>query len=175
MDKEIPLVKFLTDNYDRLLKLSIMMLHDLNAAEDVLHNVAVSIYAKRESLNDVVDPPAYFFTCLRRAMFNYIRDNARTLSTDPFDMKEMRSDPKSKVALDYLEWEIILRNHLKEYSEELIQAFLDHYMDDYPLDILADRLGLTPNALSQQFRRMRVRIARRSPRMALYMFILTMR
>lgn len=175
MKKERPVIEFLTNNYGDLLKIALMMLHNLDAAQDVVQNVAVSIYTKQEKLGDVTNPSTFFFTCLRRAALNHIRVSARALPTDPAEIAEFRVDPKNKVALDYVEWEIILRKHLQDYSEELIQVFIDHYMNDYPLEQLAFELGITPNALAQQFKRMRVRIVRCSPKMALYMFILTMR
>lgn len=175
MEKETPVIQFITNHYESILKITVMMLHDSETAQDVLHNVAVSIYAKQDSLYEVANPPAYFFTCLQRAVLNYFRDNAWTLSTDPVEMAEMYSEQKNKVMLDYVEWEIILRKHLKGYPEKLIQAFLKHYMEDHTLEELADKLGMTPNALSQQFRRMRIKIAKQSPDMTLYMFILTLR
>jgi RNA polymerase sigma factor (sigma-70 family) len=157
------------------MKLSVMMVRDLDAAQDVLQNLAVSFYAKRETLEDIGDPQAYFFICLRHAILNHIRDSARALPTDPEELKQMRGNPACRNAFDFIEWEDVIRRHAKGYPEEIIRAFIDHYMNDYPLEQLASDLNMTPNALSQQFRRMRQRIAKNSPKMALYMFLWTMR
>ncbi len=175
MAQEIPIIAFLTEQYDRLLKLSVMMVSDLDDAQDVLQNLAVSLYAKQETLTHINNPQAYFFICLRHAALNHIRDSARSLPTDPEEIKKLRDDPNYKNAFDYIEWESVIRHHSKGCPDEIVQAFIDHYMNDYPLVQLASNLGMTPNALSQQFRRMRQRIARSSPKMALYMFMLTMR
>ena len=175
MAKEISVIAFLTEQYEYLLKLAVMMVSDLDDAQDVLQNLAVSLYSKREALTDIHNPQAYFFICLRHAALNHIRDSARALPTDPEEIKKLRDDPKHKLAFDYIEWEDVVKRHLSGYPKEIVQAFIDHYMNDYPVEQLASNLDMTPNALSQQFRRMRQRIARSSPKMALYMFMLTMR
>ena len=65
--------------------------------------------------------------------------------------------------MDYLEWVMLLEKYLESYSPQLQSAFIKHYVDGYSLDSVARELNMTSNALAQQFRRMRNKIAQRSP------------
>ncbi len=175
MVNENPVIDALIQHYDSLLKITVMMVNSLEAAQDIIQNLAATLFSKQNKLKDINNIPAYLSVCLRRATLNHLRDSARTVATDPNQLAKMRSDPSYKAVLDNIEWEQVLRSHLKGYSDELIQAFIDHYMKDHPIEQLSFKLGITPNTLSQQFRRMRNKIASSSPQMALYMFLLTMR
>ena len=175
MAKENPVIEALIQNYDGFLKSTVMMVKNLEAAQDIMQNLAANLFAKRKELNDIVNIPAFLVTCLRRAALNHIRDSSRSIPTEPNLIEQMHGELHSKIAVDFIEWEQVLRNYLVGYSEELIQAFVDHYINDLPIERLSFKIGLTPNALSQQFRRMRNKIASSSPKMALYMLVLTMR
>jgi len=55
----------------------------------------------------------------------------------------------------------------------LQNAFIMHYIDSYPLDTVANEIHMTPNALSQQFKRMRKKIAKQSKEYGMLLAVLS--
>lgn len=86
----------------------------------------------------------------------------------------MHKDIYSNITIDYVEWVMLLEKCLVTYSPVLQNAFIKHYIDGYPLDTLAKGLEMTPNALSQQFKRMRKKIASQSPKYHMLLMILSL-
>lgn len=173
MRNENELIGIFEKNYSSLSKLAIMILKDKAAALDVMQNVALVILTKAYQLSQIEKPIPFLATCVRRAALNYLRDEAKTISTDPVLLEETHDDVYSHTAIDYLEWVMMLEKYLVTYSPELQNAFIKHYVDGYPLDTVAKDIGLSPNALSQQFRRMRKKIADQSPKYGALLTILS--
>lgn len=173
MSDEKKLIDIFIDHYPVLTKLAIMIVEDKTAALDVMQNVALIIVKKNYDLHDIDKPLGFLVTCVRRAALNYLRDKARTYPTDPTILEETHSDEYSHVMIDYVEWVATLEKFLSSYSPELQGAFIKHYIDGFSLIDVAKELGMTPNALSQQFRRMRNRIAKKAPEVMMLIMMLT--
>ncbi|MGE5494656.1 MAG: sigma-70 family RNA polymerase sigma factor [Burkholderiales bacterium] len=167
------LIDEFTDNYATLSKFAIMIVKDKDAALDVMQNVALVIVTKGNHVSEIKKPTAFFLTCIRRAALNYLRDESRTYPTDPVILEESNSGEYSRAAMDYLEWVMMLDKYLESYSQQIQNAFIKHYVDGYPLDMVAKELNMTPNALSQQFRRIRKRLAQKSPEYRVLLIILS--
>lgn len=150
-----------------------MIVKDKDAALDVMQNVALVIVKKSYQLSEIKKPTAFLITCIRRASLNYLRDQARAYPTDPVILEEIHGDEHSDGAMEYLEWVMLLKKYLESYSPQLQSAFIKHYVDGYPLDMIASELNMTSNALAQQFRRMRKKIAQRSPKYKLLLIFLS--
>lgn len=164
MDKET-ILEYFERKYHSLMKLAVMMTKDWNAAEDVLHDVAVVLLKKQQQLEDIEDPAAFLAACIRRATLNYFRKNARLDVMDPAVIAETFVHPEPGVSYDYVEWVISLEQHLKKYAPEIRKAFIEHYLDNVPIEWIAPKLGMTANALSQRFMRMRETLAKEAPSM----------
>lgn len=159
------ILEYFERKYHSLLKLAVMMTKDFDTAEDVLHDVAVVLLKKQQQLEDIEDPAAFLAVCIRRATLNYFRKNARFDVTDPSVITEMFAHPEPGVSYDYVEWVISLEKNLKKYDPEFRKAFINHYLDNVPIEWLAQKLGITANALSQRFMRMRETLANEAPSM----------
>ena len=168
------LIDIFVQNYDKLSITAIMILKDKDAAWDVMQSVAVVLLKKEYSIEEIQKPMAYLATCVRRATLNYLRDESRSYSTDPTLLESINHDMDSYKAIDYLEWTDSLNSYLENYSSELKDAFIRHYVDGYPLAQIAGELGMTPNALSQQFKRMRNHIKAQSPSLLALLLTLSM-
>ncbi len=163
MHNDNKLIDVFAAKYTTLSKYAIMIVKDTNAALDVMQNVALVIATKPYKLDEINKPTAFLITCVRRAALNYLRDESRAYPTDPAILEEIHGDEYSSAALDYLEWIMFLNKYLESYSPQLQSAFFKHYVDGYSLDMMAKELNMTSNALAQQFRRMRKKIAQRAP------------
>lgn len=172
MNGGFPIIEYFEEHYRDLLKLALRMVKNLDDAYDVLQDVAVVMVQKKETLCDVDDPAGYLAVCIRRRALNFIRDSKRSFSTAPEIMKNLRADEGSQTAMELSEWTVWLEKHLRDCAPEMRGAFIEYYIDDIPLENIAERMGIRPNTLSQKFRRMRQSIARRSPRTMTHLTVL---
>lgn len=167
------IIDVFAENYKMLSKLAIMTVKNKDASLDVMQNVALILLKKENQLNDIDNVIGFLATCVRRAALNFLRDESRAYSTDPIKFEEMLSNVQSSIATDYIEWVMMLKKHLVSYSPKLQSVFIKYYVDGYPLTVLAEELGMTPNALAQQFKRMRGKIASQSPKYNILIMILS--
>ena len=163
MYTEDKLIDVFAAKYSTLSKFAIMIVKDKDAALDVMQNVALVIAKKAYEINEIKKPTAFLITCVRRAALNYLRDQSRAYPMDPVILEETQGDEYSNAAMEYLEWVMMLNKYLESYSPKLQNAFIKHYIDGYPLDMIANEINMTSNALAQQLRRMRKKITQRSP------------
>ncbi len=173
MDKET-ILEYFERKYRSLLKLAVMMMKDVDAAQDVLHDVAVVLLKKQHELEDVENYSAFLAVCIRRAALNYFRKNARYDVQNPDILAEICVHPESDIGYDYIEWVMSLEKHLTKFSPEIRKAFIEHYLDSVPIEIISARLGITPNALSLRFMRMRETLANTSPSMLRHLNIIAL-
>lgn len=150
-----------------------MIVKDKNAALDVMQNVALVMATKAYQISEIKNPTAFLITCVRRAALNYLRDQSRAYPTDPAILEETHGDEYSDSAIEYLEWVMLLNKYLESYPPQLQSAFIKHYIDGYPLDTISKELNMTSNALAQQFRRMRRKIALKSPEYKILLIFLS--
>lgn len=54
------------------------------------------------------------------------------------------------------------------------RVFIEHYLDGVPIETIAKKLGLTPNAVSLRLKRMRNALAKNAPHMLRHIDILTL-
>lgn len=172
MKESKKIIGVFADNYDRLAKVAIRVLGDKETALDALQDVALILLRKGYRQDEIHYPIAFLTTCVKNAALTYIRKASKTVLCDPAVMGEMNDDPYSSTSLDYIEWVETLNRYLSTYSPEYREAFIKHYIEGYPLKILGEELGMTPNALSQQFKRMRDKIADQSPTFLLLIMFL---
>ena len=80
----------------------------------------------------------------------------------------------SDVEFDYVEWVISLESHLQQFDPEMRKVFIEHYLDGVPIEAIAQRMGLTPNAVTLRLRRMRGALARSAPSMLRHIDVMTL-
>lgn len=173
------IVDYFSQNYDTLVKASILICSRFTKnpsaiGEDILHDVAVVLCKKEQELADVKDYGAYIAVCIRRAAINYVKKHSRSI---PVDMEQLIMDLDNignDAEYDYLEWVTSLEKHLQKFDPQMRKAFIAHYMDDVPSSKLAEQLGITENALSLRFSRMRKELQEKAPSMFKHLNILLM-
>lgn len=166
------LIGVFADNYNRLAKIAIRVVGDKDTSLDVLQDVALILLRKEYRLKDIDSPIAFLTTCVKNTAVNYIRKASKTVLFDPVVMGEVHGDHNSSAKIDYIEWVETLNKYLASYSPELREAFIKHYVEGYPLSMVGKELGMTTNALSQQFKRMRDKIADQSPTFIILIMLL---
>jgi len=168
---ESDIITYFAEHYEDYLKLAFMVTRDFYGAQDVLQNVALSLCRQHTDMEDIKNPGSFLAVCVRKAAVSYIRKSARASPVAPTILNEKCAD--DTVAQSYVEWTIALDKHLAGYQENLRQAFVAFYLDGYSLEQSAGLAKMSPNALSQQFKRMRTRLKRQSPMLHTLMTLLS--
>ena len=153
------IIQYFERNYKSLLLCAVMMIKDVDKAQDILHSVAVGLLTRKDELSELRHPSAFIAQCIYRA----------TLV-----LAETCPHPGPSVAYDYVEWVASIEAYLQKYSPQMRQAFVDHYLDGVPVGTIAAKLGLTPNALTLRLKRMRDTIAKEGPDMLRHIEILSL-
>ncbi|MBQ6692114.1 MAG: sigma-70 family RNA polymerase sigma factor [Clostridia bacterium] len=161
------LVIYFEENYHMLLKLAVMMTKDVDLGQDVLHTVIARLLQleKEGKLSELRNRSAYVATCIRRVTLNHFRSVGRADVEDPTVLTAICVHPEAQIAYEYVEWVVSLEKSLQKFSPEMRKAFIDHYLDDHPIEELSVQLNITANALSQRFKRMRTVLAAKAPDM----------
>lgn len=163
MNKRKMLSKILEENYAEYAKIAISVVGEREAGHDALQDVALKLIDKNISCEGIIEPYAFITTCIKNVSKNNKRSVAREQVIDPTIMSETFVDPAYKKEKDIFELASMIKQCLSSYKPELQEAFVKFYVEEYPLPYLAKELGISSNALSQQFKRMRKRIANESP------------
>ena len=157
-----------------MLLCAVMMIKDVDRAQDILHNVVVTLLTKQDELRDLRHPGAYVTQCIYRATLNYLRKESRSEAHDPVVLSEICCHPNSGVAYDYVEWVISIEAYLQKFSPEMRRVFIEHYLDGVPIETIAKELSLTPNAVSLRLKRMRDSLAKSVPDVFRHIDVLTL-
>lgn len=168
------IIDYFERNYRQLLLSAVMMIKDVDKAQDILHNVAVALLKRQNELSDLEHPGAYIAQCIYRATLNHLRKEAHLAACDPAELSEMCLQSDSDVEFDYVEWVISLESHLQQFAPEMRKVFIEHYLDGVPIEAIAKRMGLTPNAVTLRLRRMRGALARSAPSMLRHIDVMTL-
>lgn len=170
----LDIIQYFERNYKSLLLCAVMMIKDVDKAQDILHSVAVGLLTRKDELSELRHPSAFIAQCIYRATLNYLRKEARSEAYDPVVLAETCPHPGPSVAYDYVEWVASIEAYLQKYSPQMRQAFVDHYLDGVPVETIAAKLGLTPNAVTLRLKRMRDTIAKEGPDMLRHIEILSL-
>ncbi len=151
------IIDFIEENYQELLQFCVRLNGNWADAEDVLQTVAAKICKRQDELQDVVHCKAYLMTCIRHASLNLWRTHARqNMSGADFEtVSNYYPDAKPKDAFTYFEWTESLVSNLSVYDEQYRKAFIAYYIDQEPLEYVAESLGLTKRQTTKKFEVMR--------------------
>ena len=168
------IIDYFTRNYRQLMLSAIMMVNDVDKAQDILHNVAVALLKRQNELSDLKYPSAYIAQCIYRATLNYLRKEARSEPYDPIVLSEICRSLSPGIEYDYVEWVISIDAHLQKFDPEMRKVFIEHYLDGIPIEGIAQRMGLTPNAITLRLKRMRSALAHNAPSMLRHINVMTL-
>lgn len=160
-------------NYRQLFKYALQLSRNMETANDLMGDLALSIFTK-EKMKEAKEPMAYFRTCLRNNYCTMQKKSKQMIVTDPYllsnnnNANETYEEPKTSEK----EVRAKLREALSEYSDDLIEAFEMFYLEGYSQKALAKELGMAPNTLAQQFKRMKAHIRSKHPMLFMQVIML---
>jgi RNA polymerase sigma-70 factor (ECF subfamily) len=136
---------------------------DRDVARELLHDVYCLLYLKADKIDNVESPLAFLRKCVRNVAKNWVKKEARKIPLDSLSIDNLPNHHRLDKEITLFELRDWVNTELPEYAQERREAFLQHYIDEYPIEELAERYNVSPNALSQQFLRMRTKLKKRNP------------
>ena len=150
-------------HHEELAAMAIALTKNLHTAKDILQELALSLLEREFLAEEVRSPLPYLRRMLKNVYYNRCILERREYSVDPENMHHLRESKTRFYSMEYGQLMAELRANLKRFSRETQDAFLAHYVDGFSINELAQQLGTTPNALSQQFKRIRRRLSKMDP------------
>jgi RNA polymerase sigma-70 factor (ECF subfamily) len=104
---------------------SYKIVKDIDSAKEIVHNVFVNLWEKRNEVHTNVPLRSYLFTAVRNRSLNYLRDNSKFTSADSEVIGEI-VDPQTEDPLDVDESQLQRRifmeiNNLPERCAEIFK------------------------------------------------------
>ena len=127
-------------------------------AADILQDVSVMLLLKADEIGDIIKPLPYLRTCVRNAARNWVKKEARKVSTDPHSMDIVTPWSINDVEIKRIEIVDWIKRSLTNYSADRQEAFIKYHLDGYTLEMLEIEYNVSKNTLSQQFLRMRTKL-----------------
>lgn len=155
MNTKQRLIDVYNENYQVLLRIAVSKVRSLDAAYDVLQNLAVKIIELDGDV-EIQEYQAYLSRAVRHAACDHIRKEARYVPTDaehldnnPDEFERLAGEFESKESLN---------KYLRSLSPQMKEAWARHFYDGETIAQIATDMNINPATLRQQFHRVRARI-----------------
>lgn len=129
--------------YDRFFSLASALLHDENAAEDVLQNVFLSLWIGRERLDENRSISNYILVCVRNEIFDYLRlkYNQTTVRGETPESEDKSADIEAGIS--WSETSERVDRILKDMPPQRRRVFMMSRYKKMPAKEIAEELGLS--------------------------------
>ena len=135
--------------YQILLALAINILHDVEAAKDVVQEIFVMLWQKRASLNIPDHPEAYLKRTTINRAYNAIKRRKRYT-----DLTVLADEPSRNAEGEELteaaDLEVIVQSALEKLPTRCREVFVLKRMEGYSLKEIAAKLDISPKTVENQ-------------------------
>ncbi|MCH8904308.1 MAG: RNA polymerase sigma-70 factor [Bacteroidetes bacterium] len=125
--------------------------HDMDTAKDIVHNVFINFWEKRENVDPNKSVKSYLFSSVHNRCLNHIRDQKKFDQNDP-DIVIMDNpsfdDPSSQ--MEETELELKIKLALQELPEKCREVFLMNRYDGLKYREIADKLNISIKTVETQ-------------------------
>jgi len=148
--------------YTHFLRKAVRFLGNYEDAQEVMQDVAVRLSEGRMRPMDVRNPQALLNTMVRNRCIDMYRRQLRR-AEQPLDteLRQWAADQTTEDSVQAIEYRELMGKLLEGYPQALRQAFCMHTLEGYTVPEIAKQLGVSPKALAQRLRRMRLRLQKR--------------
>jgi RNA polymerase sigma-70 factor (ECF subfamily) len=129
--------------YDRYFSFACALLHDENAAEDVLQNVFLKIWIGRDRLDETRNLESYLLVSVRNEIFDHLRlkYNQTSVYDDVSEKEDMSADIEAGIALS--ETSLMMNQMISQMPSQRQRVFMMSRYENMSSKEIADRLGLS--------------------------------
>ena len=129
--------------YDRYFSFACALLHDENAAEDVLQNVFLKIWIGRDRLDETRNLESYLLVSVRNEIFDHLRlkYNQTSVYDDVSEKEDLSADIEAGIALS--ETSLMMNQMISQMPPQRQRVFMMSRYENMSSKEIADRLGLS--------------------------------
>ncbi len=135
---------------------ALVILKNEKIAEDIVQDVFLKVWTKKEEIKDINNIVGYLYTSVRNACFDELRKTRFTEDIIEVELSDQALDPFHSVQIKEL------GKHLKEASESLPgqcrEIFELVHIDGKKYQEVADQLGISINTVKTQLKRALVKM-----------------
>jgi RNA polymerase sigma-70 factor (ECF subfamily) len=136
----------------RLCLFAYRMVHSLDDAEDIVHNVFLKIFEKEDSLNDIVELKPYLYKAVHNACINHLKKSQKISQTSTIEpVTPDGEDYLVKRIEDEVLWE--LAQAVESLPTKCREVFKLSYMKHMSNDQIATELKISVNTVKSQKQR----------------------
>ena len=128
--------------------------HDHDEAKDIVHNVFINLWDKRDQVDLNTSLKSYLFQGVHNRSLNYIRDNKKLIQFDaPQSEAELGQYMESKDHLETEEAESRINRALDALPEKCKEIFLMNRFDELKYREIAEKLNISIKTVETQMSR----------------------
>ena len=128
--------------------------HDSDEAKDIVHNVFINLWNKREHIDLETSLKSYLFQGVQNRSLNFIRDNKRLVQFDaPQNELELNKFLDSKDHLETSEAEGRINGALDDLPEKCKEIFMMNRFDGLKYREIAEKLNISVKTVETQMSR----------------------
>jgi RNA polymerase sigma factor, sigma-70 family len=142
------------DNYAALCVQACGITGNAQDAEDVMQAVLLHLLECPERITSARNLRSFLQIAVRNRALDLLRRQGRHIPMEESAFAQISSESATR-QMDEMLCALALRKCLAGQPEALREAFIAHVLYDARIKELANELGVTPNTLSQQFRRIK--------------------
>ena len=152
-------------------------------AEDIVQDIFMELYEKYDSLNTMVNMPAYLFTTIKNRCIDYLRrkivskESANRIQEEYLLTLRMKFDSLEILDDDILKkenLEEIIENALNKLPEKCRIIFIKHKIENMKLKEIAEDLQLSPKTIENQmtiaYKKLKEELKEYSPLLAFFFY-----
>jgi RNA polymerase sigma-70 factor (ECF subfamily) len=139
--------------YAPLVRLADALLHDRGAAEEVVQDVMLELWRRRESLDPAGTPQAYLFRSTRNRALNQLRHRRVQARTEPQLVAEAPASPRADLGLGADELERTIRDAVESLPPRCREVFELSRVHGLKYGEIAATLGVSVKAVEAQMGR----------------------
>ena len=151
---------FFRENYQTACLVALRYISDINRAEDIVQDVFVVLWEKRERLNVKTNLSNYFFAAIKNQAINMARrtvDKAVPISLVSFDLVE-----EEDLQVDEEQMAIEIGRAIGELPVACRRIFSLAYLENYTYQEIAEKLAISKNTVKTQmgiaYQRLRIKL-----------------
>lgn len=136
--------------YESLCRFAASYVKDADAAQEIVQEVFVNVWQKRETMDPAKELKTYLFTSVRNRSLNHLRDN-RKYRSEFLDIELEAQEPVHEGLLsDYSETEKRIREAMQRLPERCRQVFELSRFEELKYREIAGRLGISVKTVEVQ-------------------------
>lgn len=123
---------------------SMKFVRDMDASKEIVHNVFIKLWEKRNDLHTNVPLRSYLYTAVRNRSLNYLRDRAKFAEEDISDIDEiqMGTDDDAK-ELEISELEIRILKEINNLPDRCAEVFKLARFENKKYREIAEVMGIS--------------------------------